>query len=113
MARPVGSGNLGCLLDMGVVIYTSGHPSQGVVILQAVFPNFGVTKIQASGFPFKDKEPQHKGYTMAHGLHACALSLEIYFRTNSMAAFLIQTKLPKMPVHLCSGTFVQLWASKR
>lgn len=70
-------------------------------------------KTQAPGFPLKDKESQQKGYMVSQGLHGCALGLKIYFRTNSVAAFLAQTKLPTTPEPLCSGTSAQLWASEK
>lgn len=50
---------------------------------------------------------------VSQGLHGCALGLKIYFRTNSVAAFLAQTKLPTTPEPLCSGTSAQLWASEK
>lgn len=90
MAKPVGSGNLSCLLDMGVPKHSSR--SQDVVVSQSSFPNFGITvpiEDISLRIPLKDKESQHKGYTMSHGLHGCALGLEIYLRKNSMAALLM------------------------
>lgn len=86
--------------------YSHGGPS---VTLMPLSP----LKTQASGFPLKLKEPQHKGYMMFCGLHGGSLSLEMCSRGNSVAAFLMQTKLTKMPVCLCSGAFAHLWASRR